>query len=375
MNRRIGWILVIVGFAWASWLDPWSLGQSDPSSLIDGTRMAVRQAQVVVIGMAFLQLAVAELIAAGPYRRPTKRIAAALTCAGAVTYVSGYAVGVVWPPAAWLVPAGALLNLAGFLVLCGTREAWTIPSVFAFGMLLDVASGLLVVEPAQFRPAFLGPDDGVRLRMLRLARAAAIALPVLVVLSQRFVGSKAGDRARGSLLAGAVGMPAVLAAACFTLVSLKYLLPLTALATFAGTVAAARQADHRASALERGGWWLVAASMGVGLFMGLYAFDGPLPTPGALGPYLALTRRLSRLGHGYAIVLGLLAIFLARKAGDPRTGRLGAGLVVVGGATTLAAIGMVASSVLPTASLACGPALVACGTALALTRSHQGTAG
>src|SRR4051812_24202066 len=109
MNRRIGWVLVIAGFAWASWLDPWSLGQPDPSSLIGGARMAARQAQAVVIGMAFLQLAVAELIATGPYRGPTKTIAAGLTCAGAVLYVSGYAVGVVWPPAARLVPAGALL--------------------------------------------------------------------------------------------------------------------------------------------------------------------------------------------------------------------------------------------------------------------------
>ena len=30
-NRLIGWTLLVAGFAWAAWLDPWSLSEHDPA--------------------------------------------------------------------------------------------------------------------------------------------------------------------------------------------------------------------------------------------------------------------------------------------------------------------------------------------------------
>ena len=76
-NRRIGWALLIAGFAWAAWLDPWSLSEHDPARVAGSARMIARHGQAVVLAMAFLQLLTAELLAsAGP---AVRRVVAALT--------------------------------------------------------------------------------------------------------------------------------------------------------------------------------------------------------------------------------------------------------------------------------------------------------
>src|SRR5437773_2606112 len=84
---------------------------------------------------------------------------------------------------------GRVLLLAGFAWLLAAvwREpgatVWRVVlPVICLGMLLDVAMGLFAADPGRFLPASLGPDDGVRLRMLRLARAAALALPAVALL-------------------------------------------------------------------------------------------------------------------------------------------------------------------------------------------------
>src|SRR5262249_5095873 len=112
-----------------------------------------------------------------------------------------------------------------------------------------------------------------------------------------------------------------------------------------------------ASLLEQAGWLLVLLSMSVGLVLGLYAFDGPLPTPAFVGPYNEFVRRLIRLGHAYAIVFGLLAILLARHG----AGRPAGSLFLAGSAVTLLGIGLLAFPGVPTAVLAPGPALAALG--------------
>lgn len=382
MNRRIGWTLAIGAFAGSALLDPWILGVRDPSGLLDDVRMAARHAQAVVLAMAFLQLALARILDQAALPAARRRRIAGLTALGAVAYAAGYILAGVVPAAIWLVPIGSASTLAGLALLARSGPIDGVPAavvpVLAFGMGLDLASGLFAADPAHLQPDYLGPEDGVRLRMLRLARAAAIALPVLSLIVCRIgdgacLESRQGRVARAGLVAGAAGMAAVLAAACFVFVPLKYLLPLPALATFAGTVAAALLADRHARPLERAGWWLIAASMGIGLFMGLYAFDGPFPTPSAIGPYLAFPRRLSRLGHGYAIVFGLLAIFLAREPGAGRPfGRAGSALVAAGALATLGAIGLVAGTPLSIAATAVGPGLVALGAALVLlANTHE----
>jgi hypothetical protein len=65
-------------------------------------------------------------------------------------------------------------------------------------------------------------------------------------------------------------------------------------------------------------------------------------------------RRLMRLGHAYTIVLGLLAVLLARHG----AGRVAGSLFVVGCCLTLVDIGLLFFWELPTAILAPGPAVV-----------------
>jgi hypothetical protein len=157
------------------------------------------------------------------------------------------------------------------------------------------------------------------------------------------------------MIGGTIGMPAILAAACFIDVQIKYLLPLPAFAMTGGVVIALGLACQEASRLEQGGWLLIAVSMSIGLFVGLYAFDGPLPAPAFAGSYNDFTRRLMRLGHAYCIVLGLLAILIGRQSAGP----LVRNLLIVGTCVTLLAIGSLAILGEPAFLLAPGPALVA----------------
>ena len=74
-NRLIGWTLLVAGFAWAAWLDPWSLSERNPALITGGARMVARHGQVVVLTMAFLQLLVADADpppprGRGPFPRP-----------------------------------------------------------------------------------------------------------------------------------------------------------------------------------------------------------------------------------------------------------------------------------------------------------------
>jgi hypothetical protein len=353
--------LLIVGLGWAAWLDVWSLSEPDPAAQPGSARMAARQAQAVVLAMAFLQLTVANLLHAGEAAW-TVRAAAGLTAPGAVVYALGYLLCIAWPGGAWLIPAGALLNAAGFAALTarapGGPAMRVLLGVITFGMVLDVLMGLFAVDPAVFRPAYLGADDDVRLRMLRLARAAAVALPVLTLLCAGL--SRWAARA---LVAGTVLMPAILTTAALTAVAVKYLLPVPALAVFGGTLAALALARRTAPPLEQYGWALVAASLGVGLLMGLYAFDGPLPAPAFLGGYIDFARRLSRLGHAYAVVLGLLAVFLAREPAAAWA-RLGVPLFFAGSLVTLAVIPVVALAPGLVPLLGGGPAVTAVGVLL-----------
>ena len=135
--------------------------------------------------------------------------------------------------------------------------------------------------------------------------------------------------------------------------------------TFAGTCVGVMLAGKYAGRLETWGWLLVAASMGVGLFMGLYAFDGPLPAPVFLGGYSDFARRLSRLAHSYCIVLGLLSVFVARHT-NLGTRRWGVPLLIGGTVVTLVMQAAVAAEWLPVGALAVGPVLLAAAVVLCL---------
>ena len=64
------------------------------------------------------------------------------------------------------------------------------------------------------------------------------------------------------------------------------------------------------------GWASLAIGIATGLVMGLWSFDGPMPTPAWLGEYSDTPRRLARLGHIAFIGLGILNILLARELAE-----------------------------------------------------------
>jgi hypothetical protein len=382
LNHQLGWTLLATGFAWAAWLDPWSLSETDPVLLTGSRRMATRHAQAVVLGMGFLQLLVAHLRATTRLPPRAFQLSSWLVACGGVLYALGYGLIAQWTEGAWLIPLGALLNLAGFSLLAwigprqpGARELRLMLLVVAFGMLLDEVMALFVLSPDAFLPGYIGSEDGVRQRMLRLARAAAIALPVLMLLYRDLAIRRGLEQrlvrwGRAGLLVGMVGMPLILTAAAVTTVQLKYLLDVPAWAVLAGTLVGARLAWEHAGLLESWGWLLVATSMVAGMLMGAYAFDGPFQPPQFLGAYNDFARRLSRLGHAYAIVLGLTSIFVARRLarmpGPHRLERPGVLLLMMGTLTTVVAILALPAAYLPTWILSIGPAMVAAAVVLCI---------
>ena len=362
LNQRLGWGMIVLGFVWAAGLDPWALGTSGTHEML---RLAVRQAHGVLLGMGFLQLLVARLTRQQPEGFSAVR---GLTAAGALAYSAGHLLRLHDPVLAGLIPVGALLNALGFGLLLRAHvrasAAWTVRlalSAVVFGMLLDAGMGLGALQP-ELLASYLGPEHGVRMRMLRLARVAAIALPIQAILYERLRRDAAARpviRWGGLALAwGAIGMPVVLTAAALGPLALKYLLPLPADAVLFGAGMGVWLAFRGKSLPARLGWSLLLASMVLGQLMGGYAFDGPLPAPPAFAGYLDFARSLARIGHAYAILLGLLALFADEIEPGPRR-RQGMILLTAGTIITLAAMGLVAGHLLPGGWLAPGPLLVA----------------
>lgn len=382
MNRVFGWTTMLTGMAMAAVLDPWLFNSQSGTEYASSIRPAVRHVQGVVLGMSLLQLALAHLLATPAFDRKVRRTVAALTTLGATIYTAGYVLGLAWPSCHWLVLAGSLLNFVGFAYLLwaqpvGDQAVWInrIVPIVCFGMLLDFAAGLFRVLPEHFVLEHFGAADGVRLRMMRLARVAAIALSVLTLLYYSSPRHNTTDRKTDAwsgffLACGAIGMPVILAAACFTSLHWKYLLALPATATLVGVYSALIFSLRRARPLECWGWALIATSTSAGMLMGLYAFDGPLKTPEFLGAYNQIPRRLSWLAHSYCIVLGIMAIFLAKELDGNRDSgwleNLGILLFTAGSVVT---VGVLVSQIFAPSSttiLSVGPAMVVIGAAVCL---------
>jgi len=370
LNAHLGWILLIVSFAGGIALDPWSLGERDPAKIVGSTRMVLRHAQAVGVGMGVLQLLVAQLLTLSGVAGRVRAGVSWITAAGAVLYALGHSIRALEPGAAWLVPVGAVLNLSGFLTLLVVLlrrgddvVASLLVGVLALGMSIDCVMGLFAANAATFLPQYLGAEDGVQLRMLRLARAAAIALSTLCLLFRALPDPATSGplerRAQAGFAIGMTGMPIVLTAAAFVWIHFKWLLGIPALSVFGGVCVAVWLSRRRAPALEEFGWLVIAISMGVGLLIGMYAFDGPLPSP--VGEYNDYPRRLSRLGHSYAIVLGLICIFASRKQATVRATRF----LVAGTVVTAAAIFLLAVSGSTSGILLVGPTIMTIGMVLA----------
>jgi hypothetical protein len=378
INRLLGWLLLTLTFAASGVLDAYSLSIRDTDTLRASPALLARHAQAVALGMAFFQLLVGLLLSRRESDKANARLTAALSMAGSLLYVAGYALHVFWPHGALVAVVGAALNAVAIALLLPARfpaslsgAARTAVVVLCGGMLLDLAMALASADVGLPLPQWANDPESVQLRMLRLARAAMIALPLLALLY-----AEARERARpvGKLLEwagvagtfGAATMSLTLVLAACVWMPFKYLLGLPADAAVLGVVAGAWLAYKRVVPFELIAWLLVLLSMSAGLFMGLYAFDGPMPDPEFLGAYNEYGRRMSRLVHAYAIVYGLTLLNLQRDlpATEPPWGRL---LIVAGTlwsvlAAWLMASGAVDAPHVPVAvgTLAVGLGLAAC---------------
>ena len=321
LNRYIGWILLVTGFVCAAWFGVGSFGWGDMPAPANDPRSAS------LLGMAVLQLAAAQILSR-PARivwiRPT---AEWLIGSGAAVYALGTILAVRSTGGGWLIAAGALVNLTGFMLLAGTASKWAcardlrmILFTFAFGAVLLAVVELIVASPSLLLAAPLGPEDGIRLRMLRLARAAGVTLPALTLLHHGLAvradpHSRAVRWGRIGMLGGTILMAGTLTAAGVTSPGLRYLLPIPAIAIFVGAAAGVCLARRHARPLEFWGWLLISLSMAGGLLIGIVAFDGPISPPDFIGGYTDFVRRFLRQEHIHAIILGVASVFISRGLG------------------------------------------------------------
>jgi hypothetical protein len=286
-NRLLGWLLLTVVFALSVGLDPWTLLRHDVDSF--PRAQLARHAQVVALGMAFFQILVGRLLA----RLETGNAVAvsALSMVGSLMYFVGYLCFIVAPTGAMVAAVGAALNALAIFLLLPARFPESLGAaprvavlVLCGGMLLDLSMALLELPLPLSLPDWTGQPTSVQMRMLRLARAAMIALPLLALL---YAELRERSRPVHWLLewAGPVGvfgaatMSLILVLSACVWMPFKYLLGLPANAAVAGVIAGAVLAWRNGLLLELIGWLLVLLSMSAGLLMGLYAFDGPVPDP------------------------------------------------------------------------------------------------
>ena len=384
-NRLLGWTLLILGMATMSGLDPWIFGQQEATELLGSIRMQFRHAQGVVLAMALLQLVVGYVLTTQAFQSRFSVQSSILTGCGAILYAGGYLL-VAWHPAGkWLVLIGCLLNLLAFLKTLrvkiggsGVLHIQLLLPILCFGMFLDLLTSLFILYPTLFSLDWLGNDDEVRLRMLRLARVAVIALTVLTLLyfdlayRVNTTGPIVTWGHRG-LLGGTIGMPLVLALSCFTFTQLKYLLPIPATLVCIGAVAALHLAWNHGDRLERLGWAIITTSLFIGMGIGMYAFDGPLPAPWGMDHYQEFVRRLLRIGHAYAIVLGILTLFLAQLFQKHRplhvVQHVGLWFYLIGMGTMLVTFPLLALAGLSVSATSIGPAMVSLGLLLCVTNA------
>jgi hypothetical protein len=305
-------MLLIAGLTWAIGLHSW-FGRQLSNEIIE-----TRHAQVMLIGMSFLQLSLAL-----PLPR-LGRVSAWLTRAGGAIYGSGQLLSNS-EGSFWLIISisGALVTLVGLASLLRASiqaQKWKLSAalgMFCLGLLLEVITGSMRFGPEGWNLASMGAGDGLRLRMLRLAAISFFALPAITLLFHRLADADPRSRAARwgwpAILSGAIGIPIILALASATRVELRLALSAPANALFAGALAGNWLARRDGRPLERWGWILLSLGMGSGLLMGIYAFDGPIPSPQFIGDYNDVARRSIRLAHAYCVVFGLAGIFLSRE--------------------------------------------------------------
>lgn len=371
VNRHTGWCLLLAALTGVMWLDHRSLSQESRAFTVTLGQTVALQAQAMIAALGILQIATPKLLHSC-FLALGRNIAAWLTASGSLLAGIGYALSLRWSYASWLIVLGGIINLAVFANLMKSDSARqinqdnrSIITMISFGMLLMATMALHDSLEARFGIIDLGPADGFTLRTLRLARVAAIALPVLTLLYQGLADeSEPRDRivrmGRLMMLCGTVGMASILVGAGLIFVYLKVLLIIPSIAIFAGVVCGLRLARRHAVPLETWGWLLIALSMAAGLLMGLYAFASPWVRLQFPGEYDDYARRLIRLAHVNAVVLGLVAIFISREihALNNHWVRIGAPLLIAGSIVMVGIPVLLVVTNLSTAIQSIGPSLV-----------------
>lgn len=175
-------------------------------------------------------------------------------------------------------------------------------------LVASTGPALFALHAALFRAG----SDRLSARFLRLAGAAAMALPLLGILYRvRHFGetTRPARLARMLLGIGFVAMPLVLVLSAFVDHRLKYgLAPASDCVTVALAIACI-QALRRGESTALAGFGTLLVSMVLGKLMGFYAFDGPLSAPPVLVTYGESWRTALRQFHidlmvvGYAFLL------------------------------------------------------------------------
>jgi hypothetical protein len=368
LNHHTGWFLMLTAFATAAWITPWSLNREPRAVAVTLGQITALEAQTMIAILGIFQLAMPQL--SSNYSRGSARSAARLTASGSLLAGIGYALALSWSATAWLIVVGGMMDFAALMHLMNSPSArqnnrghTIVLTMLCFGVLLIVLMAMAPLQPRGFPFAALGPDDGFTLRTLRLARVAALALPVLTLLYPRLANrSHPCDRVartgRLMMLCGTAGMSTILTGAGLIAVDFKFLLAVPAVAVFAAVLCALCVARRHAVALETWGWLLIAMSMAAGLLMSLYAFATPWVMLSFPGEYNDSARHLIRVAHVDAIVLGFVAIFIAREIHPLKRLRTGASLLVAGSTITVGMPLLLLLTTLSTAMLSIGPALV-----------------
>ncbi|KAF0246782.1 MAG: hypothetical protein FD180_312 [Planctomycetota bacterium] len=76
---------------------------------------------------------------------------------------------------------------------------------------------------------------------------------------------------------------------------------------------AAKPTSPRGSLNAAIGWTGIALGLAAALWIGMWAFSGPMPAPEGFESYDALPRRLLRLAHIAAVAVGALNVLLGRE--------------------------------------------------------------
>lgn len=232
--------------------------------------------------------------------------------------------------------AGALLLLAmdlGYALSAakkreGPLRGWLDRAAvvgLVLGVMLDVLVALL---------PWLGAADGQTAahlaqqahlvpRLLRLAAMAAVAIPAMGLLSEQLLHTTGKDPAlpawrhgptvrRAGYIVGSVLLPALLALAA-VVPGVRWVLFLGADAAIVGVALTAWGLARSVRPTAALGWLAVLLSLVLGLGMGAYAFDGPMPAPEPLDAYMAPLRVAARTMHIAWVLTGLGAALLAHR--------------------------------------------------------------